>query len=569
MTLTQPLRILVVENDPQQRADLIETLRAWPCEYFAAEPFFSAEDPSAGLLEDAKSKARRYRCHLALVDLRLKDDNDLHDTSGLALVAELAPTLSIILSGYLDRQIVKTAPDLDGPPQRPCDFVGKEDGPDALWRAIQQAARNRWCRREVEFLRPQELEPSMLIRRFVSRGETAPPDQVDDVLRRLFPKATRLKVEPLTENQSSASLLLRQRSWVFKVFENEYLRPVIVKLARSGRISNELQRFSDVKPFFPAARYAILHGQPVELWDVGGTVYEFIGDHHDFPVATFSEYCQMHESQEIGEALANFRSFWRRLYQRQPVQSRQTILRACNSVWGDEWCRRLLDSQQTSYWQECAQRLGQGELPNPIAWLIRKVSLTAPGQYNDGGLPYVDIAMIHGDLHSGNLFVDTRGDIWVIDYERTGYGPIVLDWTELEVDILTQSPELDLTEPASLHLLQVLLASPTVSIPEATPVEDATLGKLWAVLYWLRRQADSTLPTSDARPYLWGVLFNALFRLTLLFADLDGWERGSERQVLLRIALLAGLLCHRLDHVNGGWSLVGRQGPTKPKNAIG
>jgi membrane-associated phospholipid phosphatase len=165
--------------------------------------------------------------------------------------------------------------------------------------------------------------------------------------------------------------------------------------------------------------------------------------------------------------------------------------------------------------------------------------------------------------------VDTRGDIWVIDYERTGYGPIVLDWTELEVDILTQSPELDLTEPASLHLLQVLLASPTVSIPEATPVEDATLGKLWAVLYWLRRQADSTLPTSDARPYLWGVLFNALFRLTLLFADLDGWERGSERQVLLRIALLAGLLCHRLDHVNGGWSLVGRQGPTKPKNAIG
>jgi hypothetical protein len=55
-------------------------------------------------------------------------------------------------------------------------------------------------------------------------------------------------------------------------------------------------------------------------------------------------------------------------------------------------------------------------------------------------------------LHGGNLFVDVRWDIrQFIDYERTGYGPIVLDWAELEVDVLTQSPELDSADPDSLR----------------------------------------------------------------------------------------------------------------------
>ena len=53
------------------------------------------------LLANAKRKAQEKHCVLALIDLRLMDDDDEQDTSGLILAEEMGDKLRpIILSSY-------------------------------------------------------------------------------------------------------------------------------------------------------------------------------------------------------------------------------------------------------------------------------------------------------------------------------------------------------------------------------------------------------------------------------------------------------------------------------------
>src|SRR5262249_39269932 len=123
-------RILVVDNDHQQQELVIQLLMLW-----GYQPFV-AEGTGQELLENARRMASRGRCHLALVDVRLLDDADSGDRSGLSLVQQLQPTLSIILSGLGDIQTARTALRTVGA----IDFIGKDDDPEDLRQAIERAA---------------------------------------------------------------------------------------------------------------------------------------------------------------------------------------------------------------------------------------------------------------------------------------------------------------------------------------------------------------------------------------------------------------------------------------------
>ena len=101
------VRVLVVENDPRQRADIVENFKALRYEYYWAEAPIGAEDAHKALLEDAKQKAHTHRCHIALVDMRLRDDSDPSDISGLALVRKLADRVHTLSGG--DRKAVREA----------------------------------------------------------------------------------------------------------------------------------------------------------------------------------------------------------------------------------------------------------------------------------------------------------------------------------------------------------------------------------------------------------------------------------------------------------------------------
>ncbi|MGB0389457.1 MAG: hypothetical protein ACPGWR_31950, partial [Ardenticatenaceae bacterium] len=60
-------RVLVVENDLRWRQDHLTNLTRW-----GYRPFL-AEGQGKALLQNARDRAKTYRCHVALVDMRLLD----------------------------------------------------------------------------------------------------------------------------------------------------------------------------------------------------------------------------------------------------------------------------------------------------------------------------------------------------------------------------------------------------------------------------------------------------------------------------------------------------------------
>lgn len=120
-------KILLVDNDPEflkSRAEVLEK---------QGYPVVTAES-----LEEARGKLRENRFDLALIDVRLTDNKDPEDFSGLALAREMDPSISIILySGYVGSEALQ---DLlaEG---RVIDFSSKELEP--MLQAIQNALERR------------------------------------------------------------------------------------------------------------------------------------------------------------------------------------------------------------------------------------------------------------------------------------------------------------------------------------------------------------------------------------------------------------------------------------------
>ena len=79
--------------------------------------------------------AKRHCCHAAIVDMRLFDDTDRHDQSGLSLIPKLSPTKVIIVTGHVNRTALREAFRNQGA----FDMTGKQDSPEELQKTIQSA----------------------------------------------------------------------------------------------------------------------------------------------------------------------------------------------------------------------------------------------------------------------------------------------------------------------------------------------------------------------------------------------------------------------------------------------
>jgi CheY-like chemotaxis protein len=536
-------RVLVVEDELTVRADHAENLRRW-----GYTPVI-AEGQGPALLDDAVHKARAYRCHIALVDMRLVELFPPDDESGLELVPRLLPTISIMVSGYGGRSEVRKALKDKGA----FDFVGKEEGPGRLKQVLDKLAQDVYAgRRGVRIWWPAGLSSATIKERFFPDDDAVPLDEANDLLGLLFRDAQILKIEMLNGASRTPCLAPQSRAVILKVSESNR-EPVAVKIADTGRIRDEVRNYERfVRGRLGGNFYANLENHVV-LWDLGGAIYKFIGASDQ--VVTFTTYYANNPPEHIQQTLERlFGRTWSRLYGDRRPQKR-SLFAEYSHVWGEKWQSRLGDFPDQELLLDSPE-LPQ-HLPKPVAWLIKRVGLGQSDGVDASYFPDAYQAITHGDLQGDNVFVGEFREAWVIDYERTGWGPILQDFVELEVDILTRLAKFPAQQlPEFYKLITAVISPKTLGAPLPTTTMHPEALKALKVIRCLRRLAAEQTSTQDARQYLWGLLLNAVFRVTLLLKqeDADGPREESQPQQERAAALLLGsLICQRLDYWDSTW----------------
>ncbi|MDZ7363573.1 MAG: response regulator [candidate division KSB1 bacterium] len=127
-------KLLLADND----AEFLHTRK----EILEAESY---DVVSASSPEEAKALLQDQTVDLAIVDLRLRDDKDEADISGLALIKSAAPHVpKILMTAYPTVEMARRAlkRDVDDIPAA-VDLVAKQEGVEVLLRAVSQAMKNR------------------------------------------------------------------------------------------------------------------------------------------------------------------------------------------------------------------------------------------------------------------------------------------------------------------------------------------------------------------------------------------------------------------------------------------
>lgn len=526
-------RILLVENDHRVRESYEVLLKYW-----GYLPILAVGEGKS-ILRDAVAKARAKRCILALIDLRLIDDFDEDDTSGLKLSTEIGPIRSIILSGKPNQEFWRELIDK----HKDTRFISKADSPERIKQVLDSEISKVCAHKRGLQISPPNLLLEMAQTTFGSLTREY-PDQIADVLAQLFPAASSLRIEKLDSHvwTTQASTVPRPRSVVLRVYEEDY-EPVLVKIARASKIQGEVERYEKFISRKVGGYFTARLERHACLWDIGGARYTYIGD---FDVTTFSHYYEEHSIKDIEECLTEFFTVsWGKHYERKEKHRNLSLFDLYQETWGNWYEKDVKNFPCQNSWQsgDVAEQLG---LPNPIEWF--KANIAENPEHDLSFVETTQKAVTHGDLHGDNLLIDNRKNAWVIDFERSGEGHALQDFIELEADIINRLHSH--SENLTCYYEMCMRVAGQTEVRELNEDEmqsrDPGIQKALNTISVLRRLACQCTQITDGRQYLMGLLFNTLFRATIKNGDKNGTRQNGA-------LTLAGIFCYRLGHWDEPW----------------
>jgi CheY-like chemotaxis protein len=518
-------------------------------------------DMIGGLLEDAgyhvKTAAdadeamrflRQHPYHVAVVDLRL-DERDENNQEGLTLAEQMKaylPELAIIiLTGYASIPAIKRAMQ----PQQSGDriafnFLEKHEISQLLPSinaALTQSAK----------VNPQltiELKPALSWSKLQSAIECLqsldPPTaklELKDLLQRIFYEAQAIEVSPMNGGHSSGAVV-RVTPNTRGLFQTD----VVVKFndrAKAERESHNYDNYVD-KYVGGARRTQRLDFRATAR--LGGIAYSFVGAE----ATKFQRFNHIYATQEaasIEDILGNL--FKETCYTWYTNTLKPNNLPSLSAGY-KEWLRLDTKKLTTAVTEIIERTNGQilsfadPRRPNqsPLLLVERAIMLTNPLPLSQAAFAYDGpFCFTHGDLHEGNILVDSHNQTWLIDFYHTGLGHPVRDFAMLESAIkfsLQQSPcPLTVLHDWERMLLQTNSLT-QISNPTPPLHLDAELTKATMLVRHVRSLLSQIVPHMTLRDYQISLYFHALKALTLP-------QKLNERQrlhTLMCAAILAETL---------------------------
>jgi DNA-binding response OmpR family regulator len=539
------LNILFADNDSEFRDTRTAYLEQ------AGHRVIAAASP-----EEAVRVLQTTNIHLALLDVRLREEDDVSDESGVAIAKD--PNFSripkIILTGYpsLDhiRDVLRSVP---GSPPAAIDYLLKKEEPKAMIAAVERAGAGiqiNWnltihvAERQALAL---EQIAGLIARETPGLPIEAQAEELGDLLRKLMFNADQITLAELLWHDKGRLAL---RVLVFSPEMREKQVIVICGLHEMIRLEREAYR-----KYAPEASNQLAATDDfAETQRFAASVCEIPidGDEDLKPLAEYYQEQPMRQIQAALEGLTHALAPWHAHQQiAEPAESMGRMYRAKLSL-----DTAMLEQEVAEGVKKIGRELQEAGLgglvldqnrltvqlprvrseylPNPIP------CLTSSGPTSDHIT--IQIGTTFGALTGYNILVAADGQAWPTDFGYLGRGPVVGDFAAIET--MVKFELLDCTNLLELYQFERDLVAPDqLNSRLESGALPSPLEKALSTIRRTRQLAASTCGNA-VQPYYFALLFYAAKTLVISKSGIR-----HSRQELARLAhacISLGVLCDRL-----------------------
>lgn len=537
-------KVIFIDNAPDFLETRVEVLEDEGYEVYQATS-----------LEEAEALLERSWVHLAIIDVRLRDDTDDKDTSGITLAKKKAfrPIAKIILTRYPTYQYVREAlgPALDGLPPAVA-FIDKREGIEAMLDEVEKAfekhVRINWqltiCwdipysfKKLVTWLAPQKMSTLLAER----AGE------LEDLFRKLFTDYSQITINRCLSKEAG------QVSLELFAYGQAGEQQFVVSCGERDVMTRELELYEQFVPQGTGVGSTIKE-KMAETTHFAAIAYRLVGGELE-EMLPFKDFYATQPAESLGVALEHLFTAtlapWHK--KRRSYEAEQTPSDYYRAWLGlsDDVLEQAACSQRVA--AICGETLRAGltpldyapdkltfhladnsslSYPNPVLALLGESFPRQP----------ITCALTHGEVGANTILVNQKGETWLRGFSHAGVGPLLRDWVSLEVNIrldLLQTTDLSTRHRLEQQLLSVSELAASIPCQAFAPEEEKALKAIERL-----RHAAASLPGSDDSSYLTGLFFCCLKRL-LSYKP----ERRYSRRRLLPYAhalLLAAMLTETL-----------------------
>jgi DNA-binding response OmpR family regulator len=509
----------------------------------------------APTLEDAEKELKEKRIHLAILDIRMLDEDDEQDISGLVLAQtpEYRSVPKIVLTAYPSYEYVREAlgPDEEGFPSA-IHFLAKNEGPHALLQAVEQAFSQyvhinwdltiRWDERDrLSF-------PHLITLIETDLDAARLPDragELEDLFRKLFYEKHQITIGRLLWRREGRACMT-----VFAYSPEGILEQRTVTCGLRPPIEQEIAHY---KKFAPKGGVGTALANPAETMHFAAIAYA-LPEADLEQVQTFEAFYRVNKAAQVREALRHlFQTTLAACHRRDRILDEtkslsQLYLEHLNfsveEITQEELQRRtqILTKEALSLGPTTIE-LSADELtlrfpnsdtvsyPNPIPHIYEEAVA-------DG--PPVVCRITPGTLTGDNILVDQQGRTWLTDFAQAGPAPLLWDFVSLEA--ITCFDLVESADLQALHEFEKRLVAPT-RLNERLYVQDIDpqFRKALSVVQEIRRLAFHS-GGGDPIPYYNGLLFRAMSSIAGYAPDLKHTRQELARlaHALLTAAMIRG-----------------------------